>query len=330
MTIGTFFLQRGMWIPYQAGLLTYVLAIPTLLLLPDSLPATDSGDMSRVALLAPDALLTPEEPSGVVLLTPEAPSGVALLTPEALSPEIAPQLAKSRSSLKDRLSVQFDAVTTEYANSLRIFADMFVHDRLFRLCLAIFFFNIIGLGVRIVLQQWASKFFHLTLAETSFVLSFELFVNGLVLIPLPYLSRRLLKPMLGSTRRADLWVAKASLLLNISGALLIAVAPTKAFFIVSLTIYSIGVGLYESLKSFATGFFQKEEITRLYVGISLVDTVGGLIAAPLWSGIFSFALSTDFLGPGLPFLLCSLSFLCAFIAVILLERYVKAISGLTP
>ncbi|KAL7273446.1 hypothetical protein RUND412_003701 [Rhizina undulata] len=292
MTTGTYLLERGIWIPCQVGLLVYSLGIPALLLLPSSLPvnAGEETDNSHSQLL-------PEEGD--------------------------PRSDGPWSAWKFYLVAQFRAITVDYTKSFHVAMELFIHDRLYRLCLAIFFFNITGMGVRIVLQQWASKFFKWTLAETSYVLSFELLVSGLVLVSLPYISKRLLKPMLGSTRRTDLWVVKASLLINIVGALCIGFAPTKIFFVVSLTIYSTGAGLYDSLKSFATGFLRREEITRLYVGISLVETVGSLIAGPLWSGIFSLALSVNFLGYGLPFWLCSLCFICAFTTVLFLERHLE-------
>lgn len=293
MTTGTFLLQRGVWIPCQVGLLIYSLGIPALLFLPDLQPvvAVDSGD------------------SSCALLGSEIPAQV---------PESIPWSWSSYSI------AQFRAVTVDYTKSLRISMDLFMHDRLSRLCLVIFFFNVTGMGVRIVLQQWASKFFQWTLAETGYVLSFELLVNGLVLVSLPYICRELLKPRLGSSRRVDLWVVKASLLMNITGVFCIGFAPTRFFFVVSLTVYSVGVGLYDSLRSFATGFLQKEQITRFYVGISLVETIGGLISGPLWAGVFSFALSVN-LGFGLPFWLCSLCFLCAFVTVICLERHMRAV-----
>lgn len=303
MTLGTFLLQQGIWIPSQVGLVVYSLAIPALLFLPNTLPRVEGGDSSS-ALLGPEMPTHPQE--------------------------MAPRSIPSWSSWKIYLVAQLRAVTIDYTKSFHIAIELFVHDKLSRLCLAIFFFNVTGMGVRIVLQQWASKFFRWTLAETSYILSFELFVNSIVLVSLPYITQKLLKPRLGSTRQADLWVSKASLLMNIAGAFCIGFAPAKPSFIVSLTIYSIGVGLYDSLRSFATSFLQKEQITRLYVGVAVVETIGGLIGGPLWTGIFSLALSVDFLGSGLPFWLSSLFFLCAFVGVMGLESHLKTLTLLAP
>lgn len=295
MTLGTFLLQRGMWIPPQVGLLILTLGIPTLFFLPDSATVSETGS-SREALLA--AAKTPTNREEVSLW----------------------------SSCRVYLVAQFRAVTVDYFKSFRIVIDLLVHDKLSRMCMTIFLFNVVGMGVRIVLQQWASTFFHWTLVKTSYVLSFELLVNGLVLVSLPFISQRVLKPRLGSTRQADIWVAKVSLIMNIIGALCIGFAPTGVLFVVALTVYSAGAGLYDALKSFATGLLRKEEITRLYVGISMVETVGGLIGGPLWSGVFSLALCVDFLGTGLPFWMCSLCFIGAFVSVLHLERHLKTIT----
>lgn len=278
-----------MWIPPQVGLLVYSFGIPAVMFLPDSPPVVESGEGS-------DALLEPTQAQ------------------EMLPP------------WKTSLVAQFRAVTIDYWKSFDIVIDLFVHHKLSRLCLAIFFFNVTAMGVRIIFQQWASMFFHWTLVETSYVLSFELLVNGLVLVFLPSISKKLLKPWLGSIRRAEIWVVKASLLMNIVGVLCMSFASTGAFFAVSLTLYSAGGGLYDALKSFATGYLQKEQITRFYVGISMVESIGGLIGGPLWTGIFSLSLSVDFLAVGWSFWLCSLCFLCAFTTVIKLEKYLKTLT----
>lgn len=241
-----------------------------------------------------------------------------------LQPEI-PTHTQGMSSQQTRLPTSRGTYLNDgYIKYYHTAINLFIHhdDKLSQLCLVIFFFYITGIGVKIIIQQWASKLFEWTLAETSYLLSFEFFISGLVLVSLPYVSRKILKPRLGSTRGTDLWVMKASILMNIVGALCISFAPTKASFVMSFTVYSMGAGLYDSLKSFATSFLRKEQITRFYVGFSLVGTIGGLISGPLWTGAFSLALSIDFLG--LPFWLCSLFFLCAFAIVIYVEKHLKS------
>lgn len=287
-----------MWIPPKVGLFIYSLAIPALVFLPDYQPVVESGDSSG-------ALLGPEMPTHLHTIPPRS--------------------VPSWASWKTHLVAQFRAVTVDYSKSFHMLIDLFVYDKLSRICLTIFFFNVLAMGVRIILQQWASMFFHWTLVETSYVVSFEMLVSGLVLVSLPYISQRFLRPKLGSARRAELWVVKASLLMSMIGALCISFAPTGVFFVAAIAIYSCG-GLYDSLKSFSTGHLQKEQITRFYVGISIVETMGGLIGGPLWTRIFSLTLIIDFLGFGLPFWLCSLCFLCAFITVIHLERYLKTLA----
>lgn len=256
--------------------------------------------------------------SSVRLLDPESP------TPDTHNPSMAPRSVSSSWAMwKTHFAAQFRAVTVDYTKSFYILVDVFVHDKLSRICLVIFFFNITAMGVRIILQQWASMFFHWTLVQTSYLISFEMLVNGVLLLALPYISLRFLRPMLGSARRAELWVVKVSLLMNIVGALCVSFAPSSSSFVAAVAIYAGGGGLSDSLKAFATGHLLKEQITRFYVGISIVESLGALIAGPLWTRIFSLTLTVDFLGFGLPFWLCSLCFLCALLTVIHLERYVK-------
>lgn len=265
---------------------------------------------------------------GYQSVTASGESSVGLLQSESPTPDthissMTPRSVSSWAMWKAHFAAQFRAVTVDYTKSFYILIDVFIHDKLSRICLVIFFFNITAMGVRIILQQWASMFYHWTLVKTSYLISFEMLVNGLLLAALPYISSKFLRPMLGSTRRAELWVVKVSLLMNIVGALCISFAPSSGFFIAAVAVYAGGGGLSDSLKAFATGHLLKEQITRFYVGISIVESLGALIAGPLWTRIFSLTLTVDFLGFGLPFWLCSLCFLCALITVIHLERYVK-------
>lgn len=86
-------------------------------------------------------------------------------------------------------------------------------------------------------------------------------------------------------------------------------APNGFLFVASLAVYTMGSGFYDSLKSLATGLLAKERITKLYVGVALAESAGGLISGPLWTSLFSRALTSRWLPLGTPLLVCSLCFL---------------------
>jgi hypothetical protein len=105
---------------------------------------------------------------------------------------------------------------------------------------------------------------------------------------MPYLSKHVLWPLLGSQKLVDFWVTRTSLCFNIIGIICVGISPLRAFYIISLGIYSLGSALPDSLRSFATSaVYNEESVRKLYVGISMVETIAGLVGTALWSSIFS-------------------------------------------
>ena len=83
-------------------------------------------------------------------------------------------------------------------------------------------------------------------------------------------------------------------------------SASAGLFIASLCIFTSGTGLADSLCAYGTiSLPPGEKIADFYLRIGLVQTIAGLVAAPLWSGIFSLVLKSGILPFGLPFWLCA-------------------------
>ena len=101
----------------------------------------------------------------------------------------------------------------------------------------------------------------------------------------------------------DLLVTQACLLINFIGKVGLGLSTSVGLFILSLCIYTTGVGLQDSLCSYgALNLPPGEQINDFYLRIGLVQTIAGVLGAPLWSGIFSLVLKSEVVPFGLPLL----------------------------
>jgi len=83
------------------------------------------------------------------------------------------------------------------------------------------------------------------------------------------------------------------------------IAPTRVCYVLALMVYTLSIPLVDSLRSFSTGLVSEgEEVEKLYLGISMVETIGGMIATALWSGLFSSVLGKGWVLERTPFWGC--------------------------
>lgn len=132
-------------------------------------------------------------------------------------------------------------------------------------------------------------------------------VSGIILVSLPNVSHNLLKPRLGSSSAIDIWICKASVLANAVGVVLIGFAPTRMWFIFSMTVWTMGSGLGASLRSYITGMMDsKEKIEEIYLGIGMMETLASIVATAGWSGVFAEVLGLNYWVMRLPFIMSSM------------------------
>ena len=188
---------------------------------------------------------------------------------------------------KSTLKQMLRAMVMEAHLSFQLLVDL-LRDPLTRATLLIYLSNEIAIFVRVTFPQWAAKRFDWTLADANAITSFSILINGATLLLMPHFSKRLLRRVLGSQQLVDFWVTKICLCFNIIGIFCVGIAPLGVIYIISLGIYSLGSVLTDSLRSFITSTMHDEEsVRRLYIGISMVETVAALIGTTLWSYIFS-------------------------------------------
>ncbi|KID85136.1 Major facilitator superfamily domain, general substrate transporter [Metarhizium guizhouense ARSEF 977] len=172
-------------------------------------------------------------------------------------------------------------------------------------------------------QQWASSTFHTSLADVDKVTSMEQVVSAVVLFSLPTVSQRLLRPRLRSKQNTDLWVITASLVFCAFGALVMSLAPSIGIYAVGVAVSALGVGLADSLRSFATSALSDTEtLESLYMSIRTMQSLAAIVGTPLWGGIFLLILKSDGgLPPGLLFFATGIVFLISLYSTIPLRGY---------
>lgn len=224
-----------------------------------------------------------------------------------------PTIKKKESAV----STIFHALTTQYIHSLTIFQDIYNSSSLARTTLLTYFLIVAALEINVFFVQWASVTFGWYIADVNAVTSFEMIVSGAVLLTLPFVARRLLYPKLGGeSSRVDIFIAKCSIVVHAVGLLGMGFAPNKIAYVASVTVWTLGVGWNDSLRSFVTGIVGtggKKDLDKLYLGIGMVETCAGMIGTAGWSAAYarvvggSYLLKRSLFVVGSALVLCSLA-----------------------
>ena len=107
-------------------------------------------------------------------------------------------------------------------------------------------------------------------------------------------------------QQIDLFITQMSLVANTLGVIGLGLSAPAWFFVLSLCVYTSGMGLADSLTSYGTFTLPAgEKVAEFYVRTGLINTIASLVAGPLWSALFSFVLKGAVLPLGLPFWLCA-------------------------
>ena len=121
------------------------------------------------------------------------------------------------------------------------------------------------------------------------MLALKAFVSAAVLFALPTVRKLWLEPWYRNrasnpSTAIDLFITKISLVANIVGIMGLLVSTGAPLFILSLCVYTAGIGLPDSLTSYGTHTLPAgETMAAFYVRTGLISTIAGLVGAPLWS-----------------------------------------------
>jgi len=164
--------------------------------------------------------------------------------------------------------------------------------------------------------RYISKRFHWKLREVAFLLSLLTFVN-LVLVAalIPLFSNILIQHLKFSSKRKDLFLARASIVVLLLGALLVACSGTVGLTIFGLIVWTLGAGTSSFTRSLITTLVDQQHVGRLYAAISILETLGALIAGPSMNALYSIGLKKGGSWIGLPFYCMAVIFLLTGVGV---------------
>ena len=264
MTISSSVLRISVWLVCHIGIICITLALPMMALLPSH---------TRYSPI------------------PSMPSS---------SDEIDPLLADDpkHSTTKHIL----DTLLGHYKHSIKLFRDMLASNALSRLTLATTFLMTFTSAIRTIFTQWTSVHYHLSIANVHALSSFEMVIAGTVLLLLPVIAKRYILPRLLSSSRVDLLLAWLALSSQFLGLLFMALSPNRIFYFFSISTFTMGVGITDSIRSFSTGLINdKEQVEKLYIGMALTTTLGGMAASAVWNWMLAEAMGRSWFVERAPF-----------------------------
>ncbi|CZR63246.1 uncharacterized protein PAC_13143 [Phialocephala subalpina] len=318
MLVSSVTLRRNVWVQCGIGIIDLTLMIPVCILFPDSRITYLRPPSPRPSLIPSSPISTSGSDSNSTSSQSSSETTLLLpLDPLTLPPETQPAIFRTI----------FSALASHSTHSLSLFHSIIYANKFSRYTLFTYFTLTLGTGIRVIYAQWGSITFDWLFAEVNAITGFEMIVSGIILISLPYVSHNLLKPRLGSSSSVDIWICKASVLANAIGVILIGFAPTRIWFISSMTVWTMGSGLGASLRSFVTGMMDsKEGIEEIYLGIGMMETLANIIATAGWSGVFAEVLGLSYWVMRTPFLVSSVILMGVFGCVWVLGNFDKVLA----
>jgi hypothetical protein len=202
----------------------------------------------------------------------------------------------------------------QWLHNLRNAAAFLCTDwRIPALILSFLAYMLTALSSELILQYLSTRY-RLTFAEATLVSTIRSAMVVLVLfIFLPLLSKLLVHHLQLSHQRKDLYLARGSQVFLAVGWFTLGLAWNIPFAAFSLVIASLGQGATFLVRSFLTSLLPKDKIATAYSVISVVDTIGLMLGAPILAGMLKSGLRMGDGWIGLPFFFTAAA--CAIVAV---------------
>lgn len=179
-------------------------------------------------------------------------------------------------------------------------------------------FIVVGKFANELLLQYSTKRYEWTWSQASFLMTIKSTSTlVLYLLILPGLSTLLLKRFHMSAVSKDLFLTRASGVVLIIGALMIALAYKPAILVVALIINSLGGGISLALRSLLNAFVESHHIAMLNTLISILEFGGVMVASPLLFASLGKGIELGGAWVGLPYFLAAAGFAIATTIVFL-------------
>ncbi|KAF2774283.1 hypothetical protein EJ03DRAFT_322877 [Teratosphaeria nubilosa] len=196
--------------------------------------------------------------------------------------------------------VSFSAAATDLLSFFR----RLMSSRLLRRCLAICFVKILSLSVGVIELQWISSRLGIEMSTALYFGSYNTLGSAVVLIFLPYATKYFLAK-LKVKQNMELHIMRLSILFRAVGQLGFALSPGPITLVISITIFALSHGAYDTFKSLITSFCADTDVTRLYLLLTAVDTAASIVGSLIYPALLSFGLDYGYFGMCLPYILAA-------------------------
>ena len=278
--IGSFLMERDLWAPIILGIGLLGLSIPLSLALPETLGAFEVHIAKTASM-------------------PNSTDSNDISHPQSAHPSIRSALlcSSTKQTMRTRLY--------SLLQSLKFIIDDY---RVLFLLFASFTYAFHEANDEFFLQ-YVSKRYGWQLSRTVYLSSLR---SGLAVITLtifiPGASSYLLKHGGYSGLQKDTLLARISYIFFAAGYLLSSMAPTIPWFILGLVVFTLGAGVAAVTRSMLASLVHKDQVGRLFMAMSLVQTAGALVAAPAEAALMKAGLRAGGEWLGLPFFFVGMVF----------------------
>ncbi|KAK3939792.1 efflux pump ustT [Diplogelasinospora grovesii] len=206
-----------------------------------------------------------------------------------------------------KLLEQSRAGVTRFSDFVRLLAT---EERRVGLVLLSVVLTTFGRNAASILMQYVTARFNWSWSKAGLLTSVQSLVSLLLLtVLLPAAAQLLLLRGLGP-RSKDLWLARASILLQVVGAFVTGLAHTPPLLILGIVISALGFGYNLLVRGLMTSLLS-HDIALLFSLIGFLETAGTVIATPLLTFAFRVGLDWGDSWLGLPFITAGVLFIGA-------------------
>jgi PCFT/HCP family folate transporter-like MFS transporter 1/3 len=260
----------------------------------------------------------PWVPIALVLTTIPIVVGMLLFVPETLTINV-----KAEHSNNLTMKEQFIRGGNDLVRSLRILKNINI-----LMCMVTFFFGQARFAAATsTLTQYISKNFGWTLAETSILLSPLGIVTIAAMGSLPKISEMMVSRFGFTSFSKDLYLAKLSLLLLTTSALIRGMSSSIGPFLVGQVISSFGAAEQALVRATMSAFVSPSYTSRLFALVETVGVLGAPLGGPVMAWCFDRGMKWEGAWTGLPWYYLALTCALPWLALVFVRAPRKRWDG---
>ncbi|KAK2026626.1 putative MFS transporter [Colletotrichum zoysiae] len=169
-----------------------------------------------------------------------------------------------------------------------------------------------------VLLQYLSTRYSISIAKASILLSVRALAQLVTFIAiLPLLDLFVSKKLGLSARVKDFLLSRLSIAFIMVCFAILVLAPNLSVVVVGLAFYTLGNGFSSFARSLLSSLVEKDMVGTLFTTLSMMDTLGSLLAGPIVAKTFSWSMRLDGIWKGMPYVM---SFIICGLASLALSR----------